>query len=99
MLWLPAARLRVLQAAVLTLPAPPNATAPQPLMVLPPSVKFTLPVGAVPVTDAVKVTPAATVEGFTALASEVVVAVPPLGAETESVSALAVAESTLTLIP
>jgi hypothetical protein len=52
-------------------------------MVAPPSVKFTLPVGAAPVTDAVKVTLAPTVEGFAELDSVVVVDVlPPIATET-----------------
>jgi hypothetical protein len=71
-------------------------------MVVPPSVKFTLPVGAVPVTDAVKVTLAPTVEGFSELRSVVVVAVPPPGAVTKRVSAPAgpvVTPVTVTLMP
>src|ERR1700686_2193328 len=86
MFWVPALMLLVVQAAVRVLPAPVSATAPQPLMVVPPSVKFTLPVGAVPVTDAVKVTLAPPVEGFRELTNAVVVAVPPPGAVTERVS-------------
>ena len=48
-----------------------SATAPQPVIVLPPSVKATLPVGAVPVTVAVKVTLVPTTDGLVELASEV----------------------------
>src|ERR1700674_3399938 len=87
MVCVPELNAGVLHAAVRVFPAPVSATAPQPLMVAPPSMKFTLPVGAVPVTDAVKVTLAPTVEGSTELTSVVVVAVPPPGAETERVSA------------
>ena len=46
----------MLQVAVLLLPEPTSATALQPLIALPPSVKLTLPVGALPVTVAVKLT-------------------------------------------
>src|ERR1700716_2751037 len=99
MLCVPALRPLVGHAAVRVLPAPVSASAPQPLMVLPPSVKFRVPVGPLPVTDAVNVTPVPTVDGFAELTSAVVVAVPPPGADTDNVRALAVAEITLTLIP
>ena len=46
-----------------------SATAPQPVIVLPPSVNATLPVGAVPVTVAVKVTLVPTTDGLAELAS------------------------------
>jgi hypothetical protein len=79
----PALNATVLHAAVRVLPAPVSATVPQPLMVVPPSVKFTLPVGAIPATDAVKVTLAPTVDGFNELDSVVIVAVlPPMATET-----------------
>ena len=52
----PAASELVLHVAVLLLPVPLNATAPQPTMVVPPSVKLTVPVGAAPATVAVNVT-------------------------------------------
>jgi hypothetical protein len=95
--------LLVLHVAILELAAPAgSATAPQPMMVLPPSLKATVPVGAVPATDAVKVTLAPTVEGFTELTSMVVVAVLPPGAETERVSVPAgpvVTPVTVTLTP
>ena len=42
-------------AAVRELPVPASATALQPEIEVPPSVKFTIPVGVVPVTVAVKV--------------------------------------------
>ena len=65
--------------AVRTLPAPPvNATAPHPPNVTPPSLKLTVPVGAVPVTVAVNVTDAPTGAGLAELASAVVVASGPL---------------------
>jgi len=68
----------VLQVAVRVLPIPPRATAPHPEMVAPPSVKFTAPVGALPVTDAVNVTLAPKVDGLSELATLVVVGGVPL---------------------
>ena len=62
----------VLQAAVRVLPAPVSATAPQVPMVVPPSVKLTAPVGALPVTDAVNVTLVPTIVGFVELETVVV---------------------------
>src|SRR6202045_1583910 len=70
MLWVPAARLLVTHCAV---PLPPSPTVAQLLIGLPPSVKPTVPVGALPVTVAVKVTIAPTVDGLSELASVVVV--------------------------
>ena len=104
MLCVPALMLLVLHVAILEFAAPAgSATAPQPVMVLPPSLKATVPVGAVPVTDAVKVTLAPTVEGFNELESVVVVdVVLPPGAETEMVSVPAgpvVTPVTVTLTP
>src|SRR5271169_1701975 len=79
MLWLPAARLAVLQVALFELALPVGrATAPQPLSVVPSAVKPTLPVGALPVTVAVKVTLPPTVDGLSELARLVVLAVVPL---------------------
>ena len=75
MLWLPSARLLVVHAAVRELPMPLTADAAQPLIEVPPSLKFTLPVGAVPTTVAVKVTLVPTVDGLTELASVVVAVV------------------------
>ena len=73
MLCVPAARLALLHVAVLELAEPAgNATAPQPVIVLPPSVKATLPVGAAPVTVAVKVTLAPTSDGLAELANAAV---------------------------
>ena len=60
MLWLPTARLAVLQVTDLLLALPVgSATAPQPASVVPSAVKPTLPVGRCHVTVAVKVTLAA----------------------------------------
>ena len=61
----------MLHAAVRALPAPVKVTAEQPAIDVPPSLKFTLPVGAAPVTVAVKVTLAPTVEGLSELDSVV----------------------------
>src|SRR5213593_2808027 len=73
MLCVPAARLAVLQVAVFALALPVgSATAAQPAIELPPSVKLTLPVGLKPVTEAVKVTLAPAVDGLSELASVVV---------------------------
>jgi hypothetical protein len=74
MLCVPALKPLVGHAAVRVLPAPASATAPQPLMVVLSAVKATVPVGAIPVTDAVKVTPEPTVDGFAELDTEVAVA-------------------------
>src|SRR6185295_14165800 len=62
--------------AVRVLPEPLRTTAPQPATVLPASVKFTVPVGDVPVTLAVNVTLAPSAEGLTELVSVVVVGLP-----------------------
>src|SRR6266404_1905157 len=75
--WVPALKLLVLHAAVRVLPTPVNATAAQPAIDVPPSVKLTLPVGARPVTDAVNVTLAPDSDGFAELATVVVVGVGP----------------------
>ncbi len=76
------------QAAVRMLPLPASATAEQPAIDAPPSVKLTLPVGAVPVTVAVNVTLAPDVDGFSELTSVVVVgARPPPTAVQASISA------------
>src|SRR2546429_9891528 len=79
MLCVPAARLLVLQPAVFEFAVPVgSATALQPLSVVPSAVKATLPVGAEPLTVAVKVTFAPTVDGLAELLS--VVAVAPVAA-------------------
>src|SRR5450755_2822375 len=99
MLCVPAARLAVLQVTVLLLALPlGSATAAQPVRVVPSAVKVTLPVGARPVTVAVKVTLAPTTDEMAELASVVVVVlVPPM--LTVRVSALEVALLTVTLMP
>ena len=54
----------VAQTAVRVLPLPVRAAAEQPAIDAVPSLKLTLPVGAKPVTDAVNVTLAPTVDGL-----------------------------------
>jgi hypothetical protein len=72
MLWAPTPKLALLHVAVLLFAAPAgSATALQPAIVLPPSVNATAPVGAVPVTVAVKVTPVPTTDGLAELATVV----------------------------
>ena len=80
--WVPTARLEVLHVAVRLLPAPVSATAVQPAIALPLSVKPTLPVGLVPFTVAVKVTVAPAGAGLSELASVVVVGLTPPAANT-----------------
>ena len=80
MLCVPALKALVVQLAIGALPLPTKATALQPVIVVPPSLNATLPVGAVPLTVAVKVTLAATAEGFDELARVVVLAVCVTGA-------------------
>ena len=76
MLCVPAARLLVLHRAALALvlpfARPESATAAQPPIVLPPSVKATVPVGALPLTLAVKATLAPTLDGLSELTRLVV---------------------------
>ena len=92
MLWLPALRLLVLQVAVLLLALPAgSATAEQPLIVVPPSLKATVPVGTEPVTVAVKLTLLPTVEGLSELASAVVLLALTTCASTELAELLLVA--------
>src|SRR5436853_522069 len=98
MLCVPTLRLLVAQVAVRMLPEPVSPTVAQPAIEAAPSLKFTVPVGVVPVTVAVKVTLAPTVDGFGALASVVVVAVPP-AVVMLTVSALVLAPVTMTLMP
>src|SRR5208282_4407038 len=73
MLCVPALRFESVQAAA---PAP-KTSAEQPAIVLPPSVKVTVPVGLLPLTLAVKVTFLCLIEGLRELVTEVVVAPPP----------------------
>jgi hypothetical protein len=76
MLWVPTLRLLVLQVTILELLEPAgNVTAPQPLSVVPSAVKATLPVGALPLTVAVKVTLAPANDGLPELARLVLLAV------------------------
>src|SRR5215468_479079 len=77
MLCVPAVSEVVAHCAVRLLPLPVSATAEQPPIELAPSLKFTAPVGEVPVTVAVKVTFAPTVDGFSEVPSVVVVADAP----------------------
>src|SRR6266446_3557857 len=76
MLCVPAARRVLLQVAVLVLALPVgSANARQPLSVAPSAVKATLPVGALPITVAVKRTLLRTSDGLAELARPVVLAV------------------------
>src|SRR2546423_12979049 len=77
MLWMPTARLLVLQVAVLLSPGPVSATALHPASGATPSAaKLTLPVGFVPATVAINVTLLPTVAGLPELVSIVVVGNP-----------------------
>jgi hypothetical protein len=64
--------------AVPLLPEPESATAEQPLIETPPSLKFTVPVGLLPLTVPVNVTLVPTVEGVSDVATLVLVLVLPL---------------------
>src|SRR5215470_3365052 len=77
MLCVPAVSVVVAHWAVRLLPLPVSVTAEQPPIELAPSLKFTAPVGEVPVTVAVKVTFVPTVDGFSDVPRVVVVAVVP----------------------
>ena len=70
----PVASAAVLHVAVRLLPLPLIVCAPQPLMPAPSLVNATLPVGPVPTIVAVNVTLAPEVDGFSELASAVVLA-------------------------
>jgi hypothetical protein len=72
MLCVPAVRLDVEHVAVRVFPVPESERPEQ--IVVPPSTKLTVPVGAFPVTLAVSVMLAPSAAGFAELASEVVVA-------------------------
>ncbi len=74
MLWFPTARLLVAQVAVRILPEPASVAAAQPVIEVAPSLKFTVPVGALPLTVAVKVTLVPAVEGVNELPIPVVLA-------------------------
>ena len=100
MLCTPAVSAALLHAAVRVFPVPVRATAPQPLTIVPPSVNFTVPVGALPITVAVKATLLPTIAGFDELTSVVVVgAVVPPGVVTLSTRCDASADNTWTLMP
>src|SRR5512138_3305466 len=71
MLWVPAVSAAVEHAAVRVLPEPVSATAPQPVIETPPSVKLTAPLGLKPVTVAVNVTFEPVFEGLAELETEV----------------------------
>src|SRR5207248_4143516 len=98
MLCVPATSVLVVHAAVRLLPLPANATAEQAAIDVAPSLKLTVPVGLVPVAVAVKETLVPTVDGLEELMSVVVVAAPP-PVVTLTVSALARAPVTMTLMP
>ena len=74
MLCVPTARLDVVHAAVRELPLSVNTIAEQLEIDVLPSWKLTLPVGALPVTVAVSVTLAPTMDGFCELATLVLLA-------------------------
>ncbi len=69
----PVASAEDVQTAVRVLPEPVSATAEQPAMVVAPSRNSTLPVGALPVTVAVRDTDCPATDGFSELAIVVVV--------------------------
>ena len=98
MLCAPAVRVLVVHAAVRLLPLPVNATAEQAAIDAAPSLKLTVPVGLVPATVAVNVALVPMVDGLAELESVVVVAAPP-PVVTLTVSALALAPVTMTLMP
>ena len=77
MLWVPAASAAVAQVAVRTLPLPASATAAQPASDVAPSLKFMVPVGAVPVTVAVNVTLVPATDGVSDVVTVVDVATAP----------------------
>ena len=74
MLCVPTVSVDVEQVAVRVLPLPASATAAQPASDVAPSLKLTVPVGADPVTVAVKVTLAPTIDGVSDVATVVDVA-------------------------
>src|SRR5437016_1214815 len=75
MVWVATLSLLVLHGAVRVLPAPVSATAAQPLSVVPSALKATLPVGATPLTVAVKVTLTPATDGLAELDNAVVLVV------------------------
>src|SRR5439155_24704027 len=88
-LCVPVLKALLLQVAVRVLPTPLSATVPQPVSVLPPSVKLTLPLGAFPLTLALNVTLAPTEAGLSELVSSVVLGVrPPASTPQASISTM-----------
>jgi hypothetical protein len=80
----------VVQVAVRLLPAPVTTAAAHPVIELAPSMKFTLPVGLLPLTVAVNVTDLPTVDGLSELPTVVVVVTGPPAALTTCETALLV---------
>ena len=87
MLWVPEARLATVQVAVRVFPLPDNDRAEHPLIEVPPSTKLTVPVGATPVTLAVKVMLAPSAAGFEELASVVLVLATPTACYSDALAA------------
>jgi len=92
----PAAKALVAQVAVRVLPLPVSAEAVHPAIALFPSLNFTLPVGAVPVTLAVRVMLVRTLAGLAELTSVVALA---LGGPLMTSDSVALAEGTLAPSP
>ena len=97
MLCVPAVSALVAHAAVLVLPLPESATAVHPAMAFDPSLNFTLPVGLLPVTLAVKLTLAPATDGLAELDTAVVVA--PGAPELTTWERVELAEDALALSP
>jgi hypothetical protein len=95
----PAASALVAHVAERVLPLPLTVAAAQPLMVDPPSLKATVPVGELPVTVAVKVTLLLATDGFAELATVLVVGAGALPVPTVTVTPLAFADNTVKLTP
>ena len=72
MLWVATLKLLVAQVAVRMFPEPPSATVAQPVIELAPSLKLTVPVGALPLAVAVNVTLVPAVDGVNELPIDVV---------------------------
>ena len=98
MLCVPPVSAAVEHEAVRPFPLPNSEMAEHPASDVPPSVKFTLPVGLVPVTVAVNVTLDPALDGLAELPSVVLVAAPP-PLVTLTVSALDVAPVTMMFTP
>ena len=78
MLCAPTASAALAHCAVRLPPNPVSATAEQPLIEFGPSLKLTVPVGALPLTVAVKVTAAPADDGVSEVASEVALVSVPI---------------------